>query len=74
MIAAPAYNGVDGPLTLDPDGHVRRALAVFSVGRAGNALLQPAPQGVGGPVPALAPPAAPPGDAAPAAPAPPAGT
>jgi ABC-type branched-subunit amino acid transport system substrate-binding protein len=75
VISAPAYNGVDGPLTLDPDGHVRRALAVFAVGRAGNVLLQPAPQAVGGPVPALAPPAAaPPGDAAPAAPAPAAGS
>jgi ABC-type branched-subunit amino acid transport system substrate-binding protein len=74
VLTAPGYNGVDGPLILDPDGHVRRALAVFSVGRGGNQLVQPAPQTVGGPVPPLPAPTAPsspaPSSPAPSSPAP----
>lgn len=38
------FEGVDGWFALQPDGHVRRALAVFAIERGGPQMVQPAPQ------------------------------
>jgi branched-chain amino acid transport system substrate-binding protein len=37
------FSGADGVLVLDPDGTVRRGLAVFQVGAGGAQIVQPAP-------------------------------
>jgi branched-chain amino acid transport system substrate-binding protein len=37
------FAGADGVLVLDPDGSVRRGLAVFQVGAGGAQIVQPAP-------------------------------
>lgn len=38
------FSGVDGALVLQPDGHVRRALAIYQIGSAGGAtMISPAP-------------------------------
>jgi hypothetical protein len=38
------FVGVDGWFALLPEGHVRRALAVFSIERGGPQMVEPAPQ------------------------------
>jgi branched-chain amino acid transport system substrate-binding protein len=38
------FAGADGVLVLDPDGTVRRGLAVFQVGGGGAQIIQPAPK------------------------------
>ncbi len=38
------FSGVDGWLALQPDGQVRRALAVFAIERGGPQMVEPAPQ------------------------------
>lgn len=38
------FAGVDGWLALEPNGHVRRGLAVFRIERGGPAIVEPAPQ------------------------------
>jgi hypothetical protein len=38
------FGGADGVLVLDPDGTVRRGLAVFQVGAGGAQIVQPAPK------------------------------
>jgi hypothetical protein len=38
------FVGVDGWLALQPDGQVRRALAVFAIERGGPQMVEPAPQ------------------------------
>jgi hypothetical protein len=44
------FTGVDGALALAPDGHVRRALAVFQINEGGGArIVSPAPQDVSQP-------------------------
>jgi hypothetical protein len=43
------FAGVDGVLALQPDGTVRRGLALFEIGRGGAHLIEPAPQAVAGP-------------------------
>jgi ABC-type branched-subunit amino acid transport system substrate-binding protein len=44
------FTGVDGALSLSPDGHVRRALAVFQINAGGGAsIVSPAPQDVSQP-------------------------
>ncbi len=44
------YSGVDGALVLLPDGHVRRALAIYQIGQAGGAtVVSPAPTDLSSP-------------------------
>jgi hypothetical protein len=44
------FTGVDGAMSLLPDGHVRRALAVFQINRGGGAsIVSQAPQDVSQP-------------------------
>jgi branched-chain amino acid transport system substrate-binding protein len=43
------FVGVDGWFALLPDGHVRRALAVFAIERGGPQMVEPAPQSGGAP-------------------------
>lgn len=44
------FTGVDGALALLPDGHVRRALAIFQINEGGGAqIVSPAPQDVAQP-------------------------
>ena len=43
------FAGVDGVLALQPDGQVRRGLAIFEVRRGGPALVEPAPDSLGAP-------------------------
>ncbi len=44
------FAGSDGVLALLPDGHVRRGLAIFEIGRGGGAhIVAPAPTGLGAP-------------------------
>jgi ABC-type branched-subunit amino acid transport system substrate-binding protein len=44
------FTGVDGAMALLPDGHVRRALAVWQINSGGGAhIVQPAPQDVSQP-------------------------
>ena len=44
------YSGVDGAIVLLPDGHVRRALAIYEIGRAGGAsIVSPAPTDLSSP-------------------------
>ena len=44
------FTGVDGALGLSPDGHVRRALAIFQINEGGGAhIVSPAPQDVAQP-------------------------
>ena len=38
------FGGADGVLVLEPDGSVRRGLAVFQVGGGGSQIVQPAPK------------------------------
>ena len=37
------FMGADGPLALQPDGSVRRGLAVFEIGAGGSRVVQPPP-------------------------------
>jgi branched-chain amino acid transport system substrate-binding protein len=46
---AEGFAGVDGLLVLQPDGQVRRGLAIFEVQRGGNAMIEPAPQNLSAP-------------------------
>ncbi len=43
------FAGADGVLVLDPDGNVRRGLAVFQVGAGGAQIVQPAPASLSSP-------------------------
>lgn len=43
------YAGVDGVLALNPDGGVRRGLAIFEIQRGGPVVVQPAPDNVSAP-------------------------
>lgn len=43
------FAGVDGVLALQPDGTVRRALALFQLDRGGPHLIEPAPDRAGAP-------------------------
>ena len=43
------FGGADGVLVLDPDGSVRRGLAVFQVGSGGAQIVQPAPTSLSAP-------------------------
>ena len=43
------FVGIDGWFTLQPDGQVRRGLAVYRIERGGPALVDPAPQSAGAP-------------------------
>jgi hypothetical protein len=43
------FAGVNGILALQPDGAVRRGLAVFEIQRGGARMVEPAPDTVGGP-------------------------
>jgi ABC-type branched-subunit amino acid transport system substrate-binding protein len=43
------FSGADGVLVLDPDGTVRRGLAVFQVGAGGAQIVQPAPTSLAAP-------------------------
>ena len=43
------FSGADGILVLDPDGSVRRGLAVFQVGAGGAQIVQPAPKSLSAP-------------------------
>jgi hypothetical protein len=44
------FSGVDGALTLLPDGHVHRALAVFQINPGGGAhIVSPAPTDLSAP-------------------------
>lgn len=43
------FAGTDGLFALQPDGRVRRALAVFAVQRGGSQLVAPAPASLGAP-------------------------
>lgn len=43
------FAGVDGVLALEPDGTVRRGLALFEIERGGAHLIEPAPSAVAGP-------------------------
>jgi ABC-type branched-subunit amino acid transport system substrate-binding protein len=38
------YMGANGLLVLQPDGHVRRGLAIFEIQRGGPQMVEPAPQ------------------------------
>lgn len=49
-LASPeGFSGSDGFLALQPDGHVRRGLAVFSVQPSGPVIVDPAPTAAGAP-------------------------
>ncbi len=43
------YAGVDGVLALNPDGSVRRGLAIFEIQRGGPVVVQPAPDTISAP-------------------------
>jgi branched-chain amino acid transport system substrate-binding protein len=43
------FSGADGVLVLDPDGSVRRGLAVFQVGGGGAQIVRPAPTSLSAP-------------------------
>ena len=43
------FAGVDGLLVLQPDGTVRRGLAVFQIERGGPSMIEPAPDSVAAP-------------------------
>ncbi len=43
------FAGVNGILALQPDGSVRRGLAVFEIQRGGERMVEPAPDTFGGP-------------------------
>ena len=43
------FSGVDGTLALQPDGAVRRALAIFELQSGGPAMVQPAPESLSAP-------------------------
>ena len=43
------FAGADGLVALQPDGQVRRGLAIFEIDRAGSHMVQPAPQNLAGP-------------------------
>jgi branched-chain amino acid transport system substrate-binding protein len=43
------FSGADGVLVLDPDGTVRRGLAVFQVGAGDAQIVQPAPKSLSAP-------------------------
>lgn len=43
LARAEGFTGVDGALLLLPDGHVRRALAVWQIGPGGARIVSPAP-------------------------------
>ncbi len=44
------YSGVDGAIVLLPDGHVRRALAIYQIGQSGGAtIVSPAPTDLSSP-------------------------
>lgn len=43
------FAGADGVFALQPDGQVRRGLAIFEVGRNGSRIVQPAPQSLSAP-------------------------
>jgi ABC-type branched-subunit amino acid transport system substrate-binding protein len=44
LTQANGFVGADGWFALQPDGHVRRALAVFAIQRGGSQMVEPAPQ------------------------------
>jgi hypothetical protein len=41
------FVGIDGWFALQPDGQVRRGLAVFRIERGGPEMIDPAPQSAG---------------------------
>lgn len=43
------FAGVDGVLALQPDGQVRRGLAIFEIGRGGAQIVEPSPETVTAP-------------------------
>ncbi len=43
LTRAEGFSGVDGPMVLLSDGHVRRALAVFEASPGGDRVISPAP-------------------------------
>ena len=43
------FAGVDGVLALQPDGQVRRGLALFELGRGGPTMIEPAPDSISAP-------------------------
>ncbi len=43
------FAGVNGVLALQPDGTVRRGLAVFEIQRGGDRIIEPAPDAMGAP-------------------------
>lgn len=49
LTRADGFAGVDGVLALQPDGGVRRGLALFQVQRDGAAMIEPAPETLSAP-------------------------
>jgi outer membrane PBP1 activator LpoA protein len=49
LTRAEGFAGVNGVLALQPDGRVRRALALFEIRRGGSEMVEPAPDAVGTP-------------------------
>lgn len=43
------FSGVDGVFALLPDGHVRRGLALFELGRGESQMVEPSPQSISAP-------------------------
>ena len=43
------FAGVDGVLALQPDGTVRRGLALFQLGAGGPSMIEPAPETMAAP-------------------------
>lgn len=49
LCRAEGFAGVDGLLVLEPDGTVRRGLALFQIDRGGPSVIEPAPASVAAP-------------------------
>jgi outer membrane PBP1 activator LpoA protein len=49
LTRAEGFAGVNGVLALQPDGTVRRGLAVFQIQRGGAQMVEPAPETIGAP-------------------------
>ena len=49
LTRAEGFAGADGVLSLQPDGRVRRGLAIFEIDRNGSHIVQPAPRSLSAP-------------------------
>ena len=49
LLRPDGFAGADGLIALQPDGRVRRGLAIFEVDRGGSHIVQPAPQSLAAP-------------------------